>query len=59
MITLSDNTGNSFEDKILIKDAGNMEEWVAAENDYLADRFGVRNVDWTFIRQSLIPAEDK
>jgi len=26
MITLSDNTGNSFEDKILIKDAGNMEE---------------------------------
>jgi len=26
MITLSDNTGKSFEDKILIKDAGNMEE---------------------------------
>ncbi|MDP8267226.1 MAG: hypothetical protein P9L97_00735 [Candidatus Tenebribacter davisii] len=59
MITLSDNTGKSFEDTIVIKGAKDSEEGIAAEYNYLTDKFGVWNVDWVFIRQSLTPERDK
>jgi len=59
MTTLSDNTGNSFEDAIVIKGAKDSEEGIGAEYEYLVEKFGIPKIGWKFIRQSLIPAEDK
>lgn len=59
MITLSNNTGKSFEDAIVIKGARNTEEGVTAEYEYLVDKFGIPNIDWKFIQQSMILGKDK
>ncbi len=59
MITLSDNSGTSFEDTIVITGAENTEEGVAAEYEYLEEKFGIPNIDWKFIQQSLIPGKYK
>jgi hypothetical protein len=59
MITLSDNTGRSFEDAIVISGAMNTEEGVAVEYEYLVEKFGIPNIDWFFIKQMLIPKSDK
>jgi hypothetical protein len=59
MITLSENTGRSFEDAIVISGAMNTEEGIAAEYDYLVKKFGIPDIDWFFIKQMLIPQKDK
>ena len=59
MITLSDNTGRSFDDAIVISGAMNTEEGVAAEYEYLVEEFGFPDIDWFFIKQMLIPKKDK
>jgi len=55
MITLSNNTGKSFEDAIVITGAKNTVEGVEAEYEYLVEKFGIPKIDWSFIRQSLLP----
>lgn len=59
MLTLSNNTGRSFEDAIVIKGAQDTKEGVAAEYEYLINKYGIIDIHWKFIRQSLIPHKDK
>ncbi|MDA3813462.1 MAG: hypothetical protein PF570_04330 [Candidatus Cloacimonetes bacterium] len=59
MITLSDNTGRSFEDAIVITGAINTEGGVAAEYEHLVAKFGIPGINWMFIKQSMIPGENK
>ncbi len=59
MIMLSENTGKSIEDAIVITGAENTEEGVAAEYEYLVDKFGIPDFNWKLIQQTLIPGKNK
>jgi len=58
-ITFSNNSGESFEDAIVILNAKTDSEGVDSEYHYLEERFGKRGVDWDLDQQYLSDAGDR
>lgn len=58
-ITFSDNSGQSIEDAVVIENALNEEDGVAAEYYYLEEKFGPRDVDWFLKSQELVTEEER
>ena len=53
MTTYSQNEGTSFDDAILIDDVDTHMEGIRAEKLWIANRYGVQNVDWFQVQQQL------
>jgi len=53
MVRLTGNSGKSMEDAIIILEASNNLEGIAAEYTYLQNTYGRKDQDWKLIRQSL------
>jgi hypothetical protein len=57
-ITFSNNTGESIDDAIIIRNAKTDLEGVDAEYYYLGERFGEKGIDWNLDQQYLNDEED-
>ena len=59
MVEYAGGDGSSKEKAIIIKGAASSMEGIAAEYQYLSDRFGVRGSDWSLELQSLVQEKGK
>jgi len=59
MIEYSDNSGESFDDAIVISGAENTSQGIAVEYQYIKDKYGEINTDWKRIRQRFKKHGDK
>jgi len=59
MILLKGGQGYTIDDSIEVIGAQNSLEGVAAEYDYLSQRFGKRNEDWTLVSQALVMQDER
>ncbi|NVM01034.1 MAG: hypothetical protein HWN67_01745 [Candidatus Helarchaeota archaeon] len=59
MIEYVENSGESMETAIIIKNAPNHFEGVNAEYIYISRKFGVKGKDWKLKQQSLLPKNEK
>ena len=58
-IKYSGGNGSNYEEAIVIENAKNSSEGIAAEYAYLNDKHGKRNIDWNLLMQSLDRKNDK
>ena len=56
-ISFSNNSGESIEDAIVIINATGEEDGVDSEYYYLEKRFGIQEIDWELVSQSLLSGE--
>lgn len=56
-ISFSNNSGESIEDAIVIINATGEEDGVNSEYYYLEKRFGIQEIDWELVSQSLLSGE--
>ncbi|MDT8357626.1 MAG: hypothetical protein RQ758_03880 [Methanomicrobiaceae archaeon] len=54
MARIIENTGRSMEEAIVIVDAEDHLDGIAAEYRYLAEKFGEQGKDWDLVLQSLV-----
>lgn len=54
MARIIENTGRSMEEAIVIVDAEDHLDGIAAEYRYLTEKFGKQGKDWTLVLQSLV-----
>jgi hypothetical protein len=59
MILCKGGQGHTIEDAIEVIGAKNSLEGIAAEYNYLAQRFGKKGQDWERVKQELIPEASK
>ncbi len=59
MVTWSDNSGESLEDAVVIRDAPNEASGVQAEYRWLEEHYGRRGVDWDLQMQALLMPEGR
>lgn len=52
-------SGESAEDPVVISDVSGHFEAIDAEYAFLARKYGMRGVDWQFIRQSLLNVDGR
>jgi len=58
-IEISANEGNTIENAIIIKNAKNTNEGVAAEYAYVTQLYGSRGLDWNLVYQEGLTVENR
>lgn len=54
MVTCIENSGETVKEAIVIKDATDNLDGIAAEYSYLAKKFGRRDIDWEVRKQEFL-----